>query len=153
MLITRGSHWSGADYARISVLNTIIMILNTPLKVQYVYVWGFGERMIKSYAVAIVYNICSVSDLPQQKTGARGEEQGATSRATVPPAPLGGSTATARSFPMLHLLSFSIGLLAAVSSAGDPLGCDRAGDRCPLWAVLATDRAGDPFVPGETSAD
>ena len=41
----------------------IIMILNTPLKVQYVYVWGFGERMIKSYAVAIVYNICSVSDL------------------------------------------------------------------------------------------
>ena len=32
----------------------IIMILNTPLKVQYVYVWGFGERMIKSYAVAIL---------------------------------------------------------------------------------------------------
>ena len=43
--------------------------------------------------------------------------------------------------------------LAAVSSAGDALGCDRAGDRCPQWAVLATDRAGDPFLPGETSAD
>ena len=45
------------------IIIIIIMILNTPLKVQYVYVWGFGERMIKSYAVAIVYNICSVSDL------------------------------------------------------------------------------------------
>ena len=44
--------------------------------------------------------------------------------AAAPPAPLGGSTATARSFPMLQLLSFSIGLLP-----------------CPLpaipWAAIA----------------
>ena len=48
--------------SHIIIIIIIIMILNTPLKVQYVYVWGFGERMIKSYAVAIVYNICSVSE-------------------------------------------------------------------------------------------
>ena len=83
--------------------------------------------------------------------------------AAAPPAPLGWKHCDCEVFPhaaavellsSCHCLPLALDCLldwlAAVSSAGDPLGCDRAGDRCPQWAVLATDRAGDP---GETSAD
>ena len=120
--------------------------------------------------------------------------------AAAPPSPLGGSTATVRSFPMLQLLTsvcFSraaivcplpciwcavgaafctrivleisvrlspasvtcllSGLLSwTASSIGFRVLCWRSlwlRSRCHQWAVLETDRAGDHFVPRETSAD